>query len=423
MLLFPAAILTISDESDRDFMKHLYINHAARMFRVARALTDSKQDAEDVVGEACVALIRKISLLRTLERNVLEGYIISTVKNAAYALHRRRKSQKEADDGETILPQIADDEAAPDARILQQCTMNALVDAMQRLPEADQVAIRMKYFEQRSAREIAAVLGIQEGHVRVRLNRARKRLYDMLREMRSEAGENADAGGKYEAAALELAAYRLMQREQDDIDTPDDAAAESMPRMLKMIDRQLTKKQRHDRFWKQTVRVLKTAAMVVLVLNMALTIVVASTGKVQVRFLDLVMQVNDSYMDIRYQPTETEATMPEDWKTNYFPSYIPDGYTLAQYVSDENFGFLEYRNEQGERMEIHIGGKGAGINLNSKGAEIDHVSLHNTVATVLYQASGSVDLVWSYGDQYFVVEACDYATAYAVAQGLKIIWK
>ena len=73
MLLFHAAILTISDESDRDFMKHLYINHAARMFRVARALTDSKQDAEDVVGEACVALIRKISLLRTLERNVVEG--------------------------------------------------------------------------------------------------------------------------------------------------------------------------------------------------------------------------------------------------------------------------------------------------------------------------------------------------------------
>ena len=85
MLLFPAAILSISDETDRDFMKHLYIDHAAQMFRMARALTDSRQDAEDVVCEACVALIRKISLLRTLERNVLEGYIISTVKNAAYA--------------------------------------------------------------------------------------------------------------------------------------------------------------------------------------------------------------------------------------------------------------------------------------------------------------------------------------------------
>ena len=29
------------------------------MFRMARALTDSEQDAEDVVSEACVSLIKK----------------------------------------------------------------------------------------------------------------------------------------------------------------------------------------------------------------------------------------------------------------------------------------------------------------------------------------------------------------------------
>ena len=100
MLLFPAAILTISDESDRDFMKHLYINHAARMFRVARALTDSKQDAEDVVGEACVALIRKISLLRTLERNVLEERGVCAAPQAEIAERsRRRRGDSAADCG------------------------------------------------------------------------------------------------------------------------------------------------------------------------------------------------------------------------------------------------------------------------------------------------------------------------------------
>ena len=87
----------------------------------------------------------------------------------------------------------------------------------------------------------------------------------------------------YEAAALELAAYRLMQQEQGDGETLEDAAAESMPRMLKMIDRQLTKKQRHERFWKQTVRVLKTAAMVVLVLNMARVAAVVVAVKALVR--------------------------------------------------------------------------------------------------------------------------------------------
>ena len=48
----------------------------------------------------------------------------------------------------------------------------------------------------------------------------------------------------YEAAALELAAYRLMQREQDDIDTPDDAAAESMPLIPEMIDHMLMPEER-----------------------------------------------------------------------------------------------------------------------------------------------------------------------------------
>ena len=59
MIFFPLAILMISDESDREFMKALYIKYRMSMFRMARALTDSEQDAEDVVSEACVSLIKK----------------------------------------------------------------------------------------------------------------------------------------------------------------------------------------------------------------------------------------------------------------------------------------------------------------------------------------------------------------------------
>ena len=58
MIFFSLAILMISDESDREFMKSLYIKYRMCMFRMARALTDSEQDAEDVVSEACVSLIK-----------------------------------------------------------------------------------------------------------------------------------------------------------------------------------------------------------------------------------------------------------------------------------------------------------------------------------------------------------------------------
>lgn len=79
MVFFPVMILAITDDSDREFMKMIYIQHHMTMFRMARSLTDSHQDAEDVVSDACVSLIRKISVLRCLDCNVLEGYIISTV--------------------------------------------------------------------------------------------------------------------------------------------------------------------------------------------------------------------------------------------------------------------------------------------------------------------------------------------------------
>lgn len=180
MLAFPVLFLLTVNGSDRDFMRSLYISHHESMFRMASLLTSSKHDAEDVVSEACVLLIHKISNLRSLDCNILQGYIISTVKNAAYMLYRKRSGRKEVD-GEEILPSIEDEDAAPDERVLQECTMQELKDAIRALPEGDQAVIRMKYFEKRTDSEIAEVLNIRENSVRSRLTRARKRIYALLR--------------------------------------------------------------------------------------------------------------------------------------------------------------------------------------------------------------------------------------------------
>ena len=97
MILFPLVILSMTDEADRDFMKALYIEHRMTMFRMARVLTESEQDAEDVVSEACISLIKKIPRIRQLDNNVLEGYIVSTVKSTAYSLHRKKKTRREVE--------------------------------------------------------------------------------------------------------------------------------------------------------------------------------------------------------------------------------------------------------------------------------------------------------------------------------------
>ena len=109
----------------------------------------------------------------------MEGYIISIVKNAAYLLHRKKKARKEVAN-EEILQFVADEAAASDRNILQECTIQELSKAIGQLPENDQVILRMKYFEKHSDREIATLMDIQEVSVRSRLTRARQRIYVLL---------------------------------------------------------------------------------------------------------------------------------------------------------------------------------------------------------------------------------------------------
>lgn len=228
---------------------------------------------------------------------------------------------------------------------------------------------------------------------------------------------------KYEAAAIELAVYRLMQREQWENNEAETAAAESMPRMLKMIDQQFSNKNRFKRILKTTVHVLKTAAIVVLILNMALTIAIAGNQEVRARFLELVMLSGDSYIDIRYHVSDTEIPIPADWKVSYFPSYVPEGYTLQQYVAEDNFGFLEFTNVEGKIISIDIDSPNAATILNTENAQVTQVPLQNVIATVLEQPYGMVDIVWSQGEYYFIVNASDYDTAFAVAMGIRLIWQ
>lgn len=175
-MVFLPAILAVSKGSDRDFIKTLYIQYHRNMFRMARSLTDSRQDAEDVVGEACVSLINRIDRLRELDPALLEGYIISTVKNSAYMLHRKNSVRRE------VLEEVgsADSSPLPDENLLRECTVRELTDAISRLSEGDQAVIRMKYFEKLSDREIARQLGIQAVSVRSKLMRARQKLAALM---------------------------------------------------------------------------------------------------------------------------------------------------------------------------------------------------------------------------------------------------
>lgn len=229
---------------------------------------------------------------------------------------------------------------------------------------------------------------------------------------------------KLEKQALSLAVHHLMQEERPAPTQEDkNAAVAAEPRIRNCILRSGVEEQLPPRrgIRDYTQMAVKVAAMLLLTLEVGGSVAFAASGDIRVKFLDYVTTTTPIYMDITYQTAEVEALMPEDWETNYFPSYIPEGYVLTKHASGEDFGFLEYQNEAGVLLDIDIGGPHSGVTMNTEGATIETIMINNTTATVLYQPYDRVHIVWAYGDRFFIIDACDYETALDAAVGMKII--
>ena len=141
--------------------------------------------AQDVTQGAFLALAQNASQLA--DRTVLSGWLHRTAQNLAVKVVRsevrRRNREQEA---ATMNALLAD---APDAT--WEHLAPHLDAALGELSEPDRDALMLRYFERKSAQEMAKILGISNEAAQKRLNRA----VDRLREHLAKRGLAAGAAG------------------------------------------------------------------------------------------------------------------------------------------------------------------------------------------------------------------------------------
>lgn len=186
MNFIPICILAVIDDDDCKFMQTLYVEHSMMMYRIAHQFTHSVKDIDDIVNGACESLVRQVERLRTMDAPSRRAYVMSAVRSHALMTLRKQRSNDRTLQrfGEaTSMPRSAPD---PDFSIIQQVTLQEVVQAIRRLPGDDQDILRMKFFEGFSTTEIAAFLGMQQSTIRSRIRRARIRLRAALQEIQDE---------------------------------------------------------------------------------------------------------------------------------------------------------------------------------------------------------------------------------------------
>lgn len=154
----------------RDDFDRFVTDRLDRLLRYATALTCDKHLAQDIVQEVLLRASRRWDRIGAMDAPHL--YVKRMVTND-YLSWRRRRAAKEVSTSHAALAELGPTAADPAVRHAERDAMRALIAT---LPRKQRAAIVLRYYEDSTDAEIAAVLGCTEGTVRSHISRALRTL-------------------------------------------------------------------------------------------------------------------------------------------------------------------------------------------------------------------------------------------------------
>jgi RNA polymerase sigma-70 factor, ECF subfamily len=150
-------------------------NYSGPLFRVAYSVLRSRVEAEDIVQDVFVRILKRSPDLLTVRD--LRVWLIRITWNLSIDRRRRiRPEQIDEDFAKSLVATNAPaDEALGDAQ-----RMKAVLRELEKLPRAERQVLLLSTVEELQTPEVAKVLGRSESAVRALLFRARTRLRDRL---------------------------------------------------------------------------------------------------------------------------------------------------------------------------------------------------------------------------------------------------
>ena len=153
------------------------LNHLDAAYNLARWLTHNEQDAEDIVQDAYLRAIRHYEGFQGGDG---KAWLLAIVRNRCYDSLRQKGIRERTTPFDEELHNVRQATLNPEASLLQRERAGLLRQALAELPAELREVLVLRELEQLSYTEIAGIAKIPMGTVMSRLNRARKRLQQVL---------------------------------------------------------------------------------------------------------------------------------------------------------------------------------------------------------------------------------------------------
>lgn len=145
---------------------------------IAFRVCGNRQDAEDIVQDSFVKAFHNLHTFKSGSKfstwfySIVYNTSINAIRSAGHNVHY-------ADYSETDIADLY-----PDYDIFEQIEeqerLAMLNKALAMLPKDESVILTLFYLEENSIKDVAKMVGLTEVNIRVKLHRARKRMYDIM---------------------------------------------------------------------------------------------------------------------------------------------------------------------------------------------------------------------------------------------------
>jgi RNA polymerase sigma-70 factor, ECF subfamily len=179
--------------------------HNQRLFRAARAIVKSDDEAEDVVQQVYLSAFAALSKFRG-EAQLSTWLTRITINEALQRTKRSDRANVALVDMEAELKAI--DRSTPEDEMYRREVARVLESQIDALPESLRVVFIMRDVQELDTAETAACLDLSEEAVRVRLHRARR----ILKQNLSELIESSPDAFRFDGSRCDRIVLGVMQK-------------------------------------------------------------------------------------------------------------------------------------------------------------------------------------------------------------------
>lgn len=148
------------------------------VFSIALKVLKNREDAEEMAQEAFIKAFRSIQSFQGKAK--FSTWLYSITYNTCITHTRKKKISTTQIDN---LPVSYEDMDEPFGDFPEENRAKYLEMAMKQLPEDDYTLVVLYYYEDQSIEDICQITGLSESNAKVKLFRARKKLYSIMNDL------------------------------------------------------------------------------------------------------------------------------------------------------------------------------------------------------------------------------------------------